>query len=30
MTNGAALGDCVITAVGLDAVAHSGDLEDEE
>ena len=30
MTNGAALGDCVITAVGLDAVAHSGDLEDKE
>jgi hypothetical protein len=23
MTNGAALGDCVISAVGLDAVAHS-------
>jgi len=26
MTNGAALGDCVIAAVGLDSVAHSGEI----
>jgi hypothetical protein len=27
MTNGAALGDCVIAAAGLDVVAHSGEAE---
>ena len=30
MTNGAALGDCVIAAAGLGKVAHSGEIEAEE
>jgi hypothetical protein len=29
MTAGAALGDCVIAASGLDKVAHSGEIADE-